>query len=163
MTRSSALVNTRPCLFSATHWYMPMSARFRLLIVSTPLFTWSLSCWRESSTDVSIPESRRFALGRPDITQQTVSDKATSQQKPIWALVVANWLWLTASMTAEYVIRVVPRQHLPLSCSFTRQPSAGGSLHRSLVLLQCVFLCKRVFVCNCCLFKALHSRVEHTI
>lgn len=39
MTRSSALVNTRPCLFSATHWYMPMSARFRLLIVSTPLFT----------------------------------------------------------------------------------------------------------------------------
>lgn len=38
-TRSSALVNTRPCLFSATHWYMPMSARFRLLIISTPLFT----------------------------------------------------------------------------------------------------------------------------
>lgn len=37
--RSSALVNTRPCRFSATHWYMPMSARFRLVIVSTPLFT----------------------------------------------------------------------------------------------------------------------------
>lgn len=38
-TRSSALVNTRPCLFSATHWYMPMSARFRLVMFSTPLFT----------------------------------------------------------------------------------------------------------------------------
>lgn len=38
-TRSSALVNTRPCLFSATHWYMPMSARFRLVMFSTPLVT----------------------------------------------------------------------------------------------------------------------------
>lgn len=42
------------------------------------------------STNVMIPESQRFALGRPDDSQETVSDKTTSQQKPIWALVVAN-------------------------------------------------------------------------
>lgn len=42
------------------------------------------------STNVIIPESRRLALGQPDDRQQTVSDKATSQQKPFWVSVVAN-------------------------------------------------------------------------
>lgn len=42
------------------------------------------------STNVIIPESRRFALAQPDNRQQTVSDKATIQQRPNWALVVAN-------------------------------------------------------------------------
>lgn len=49
-TLSSALAKIRPCLFSATHWNMPMSARFKLLIVRTPLFTWTLSCWRQKDT-----------------------------------------------------------------------------------------------------------------
>lgn len=42
------------------------------------------------STNVIISESRRLVLARPDNGQQTVSDKATSQQKLIWASVVAN-------------------------------------------------------------------------
>lgn len=46
--------------------------------------------FEKPSTNVIIPESRHLALGRPDDRQQTVSDKATSQQKPVWALVVAN-------------------------------------------------------------------------
>lgn len=53
-TLSSALVKIRPCLFSATHWNMPMSARFKLLIVRTPLFTWTLSCWRQKDTHACI-------------------------------------------------------------------------------------------------------------
>ena len=43
MTLSSVLVKTRPCLFSATHWYIPMSDSFRLLMVISPLVTWTLS------------------------------------------------------------------------------------------------------------------------
>lgn len=42
------------------------------------------------STNVIIPELRRFVLCQPDDRQQTVSDKATSHQKPIWDLLVAN-------------------------------------------------------------------------
>lgn len=37
--RSSALEYTSPCLFPATHWYIPMSDRVRRLIDNAPLAT----------------------------------------------------------------------------------------------------------------------------
>lgn len=44
MTLSSALAKMMPCLFSATHWYMPASDRLTFVIVSEPCSSWTLPC-----------------------------------------------------------------------------------------------------------------------
>lgn len=43
-TISSAAKYMTPCLFSATHWYMPASASVSVDTDSTPSSTWILSC-----------------------------------------------------------------------------------------------------------------------
>lgn len=42
ITLSSALEEMTPCLFSAMHWYLPESVRFRFDIVSAPFSIWIL-------------------------------------------------------------------------------------------------------------------------
>lgn len=48
-TLSSALEKTAPCLFSATHWYMPASDRFAAVRFSVPCSMWIPACGRKEA------------------------------------------------------------------------------------------------------------------
>lgn len=57
-TLSSALVNTRPCRFSATHWYIPASDSVKDEMVRAPLTTCILFWTKKGGRGSCEPQSR---------------------------------------------------------------------------------------------------------